>query len=46
MHVRGTPTIIHWNKLTRTPKSSYAAAAKRTLGGVPMRVPTPPIDAA
>ena len=46
MTVTGTPTIIHWSRLTRTPASSDAAAAKRTFGGVPIRVPTPPIEAA
>ncbi len=44
--VVGSPTIIHCTKPISTSMSSEAAAASTALGGVPMSVATPPMEAA
>jgi hypothetical protein len=42
----GMPTAMYSTKPTSRPRSSRAAPAKTRLGGVPMSVPIPPIEAA
>ena len=42
----GTPNIIHWPKEMVSPNSSPVVAARIARGGVPMRVPRPPMVAA
>ena len=42
----GTPTSIHWPKPISTPCSAAMWPASRVLGGVPMMVPSEPMDAA
>ena len=44
--VTGTPTIIHCTKPISMPYRCPTKAAIKALGGVPMRVATPPMVAA